>query len=63
MTDLDTRLREIIQDYADGLHDSIEDAVEAIKELPPFKEYIAKNETWLNARATRSHTAGQTRRG
>lgn len=49
MPDLDAQIANIVQDYADGLHDSIEDAVEAIKELPPFKEYVAKNETWLRA--------------
>jgi hypothetical protein len=63
MTDLDTRLAEILDDYKDGLLDGRDDAVEAIKELPPFKEYVAKNETWLRAKATKSHTAGQTRRG
>lgn len=36
-TDLRTRLGTIIQDYADGLLDSIEDAVDAVLEQPEIK--------------------------
>lgn len=60
MTDaqLNEAIGNVIQDYADGLLDSLEDAVEAIRDIEPFRRYLEANSTFITARG---HTAGQSR--